>query len=98
MGTKERNIAALQDAAVQVVEARDAQHYSCWSLASHERGCEAFGGTELSNKYHYMFSPDYWHISFGGCGWWNGRKSERNQLQRSIALLLAAEMVATGDL
>lgn len=68
-------------------------HFSCVALhrCATEHPCAT---SAYISAYQQIFSPD-----FGGdCGYWGQRKTREYQHQRSIALLLMAEMAATGDL
>jgi hypothetical protein len=86
---KQKEIDALLDAAVIAAEAGQESTYTCYTIDG------IYVGSSIIVRYRSMFMPD---IPYKWDGWWNGRYTKKHQLQRSLALLLAAEMHATGDL
>jgi hypothetical protein len=92
---KQKEIDALLDAAVIAVEAGQESTYTCYTIDGICVGSYNSAHSAIIGRYRTMFMPD---IPYKWDGWWNGHWSRKHQLQRSLALLLAAEMHATGDL
>jgi hypothetical protein len=92
---KQKEIDALLDAAVIAAEAGRESTYTCFNV---DYICaESYSNryATILDRYRTTFMPGY---LYNWDGWWNGRCTKKHQLQRSLALLLAAEMHATGDL
>lgn len=88
------NLEALLDAAVMVVEAEwdhnDVLYFSCIALAT----C-AQSNAPLT-LYRRLMAPYCQDSRYGvpDRAWWNGPNTPENQLSRSIALLLAHEVLS----